>query len=62
MRAWRAIVGAVLVVVGSVWILQGGGVLNGSSMSGQRFWLWIGVGCVAIGVFLLARWRRAARR
>jgi hypothetical protein len=62
MRSWRAIVGAVLVVIGGVWILQGGGVLNGSFMSGQQLWLWIGVGCVAVGASLLARWRRDARR
>ncbi len=38
------IVGAVLVVLGVVWVLQGLNVLKGSVMSDQTFWAWIGRG------------------
>jgi hypothetical protein len=49
------ITGFVLVLIGMVWALQGGGVLPGSVMSGQRQWLIIGIALVAAGVALLIR-------
>lgn len=38
MRIVMNIVGVLLVLVGSVWVLQGINVLRGSSMSGQMPW------------------------
>jgi uncharacterized protein YjeT (DUF2065 family) len=49
------IVGFVLVLIGVVWALQGGGILPGSVMSGQRQWLIIGIGLIAAGAALLIR-------
>jgi hypothetical protein len=43
MRIGSLIVGAIAIVAGLVWILQGSGVLAGSFMTGQRMWLIIGI-------------------
>jgi hypothetical protein len=51
---WLA-VGAILLVVGIVWIFQGVGSLGGSFMSGDPVWAWVGVGAVALSVPLLVR-------
>jgi len=51
---WMA-VGAILLVVGIVWIFQGVGSLGGSFMSGNPVWAWAGVGAVAVSVPLLVR-------
>ena len=51
---WLA-VGAILLVVGIVWIFQGVGSLGGSFMSGNPVWAWVGVGAVALSVPLLVR-------
>ncbi len=45
-------------VLGSVWVLQGVGVLPGSFMTGQTFWAWAGAGVLGIGAFLITRPRR----
>jgi hypothetical protein len=42
----RRVVGAVLVVVGAVWIGQGTQLIQGSSMSGSTFWAIVGALCV----------------
>ena len=47
------IVGVLLVLIGSVWFLQGINVLLGSFMSGQSQWAIIGSVAVIIGVGLL---------
>jgi len=47
------IVGAVLVFVGSVWVLQGVNVLPGSFMSGQMQWAVRGGIAVIAGIALL---------
>ena len=52
--AWLG-AGALLLVVGIVWISQGVGSLGGSFMSGNPVWAWIGVGAVALSVPLLVR-------
>ena len=44
-----------LIVVGGVFILQGLGVLEGSFMTGEATWSWIGAGCVLVGFGVLAR-------
>jgi hypothetical protein len=49
------IVGAVLVVLGAVWVLQGLDLLKGSFMSDQTFWAWMGVAAILIGIPVLVR-------
>lgn len=55
------VLGALLVLVGAVWTLQGAGLLGGSFMTGSRMWLAIGVVCVIGGIALLLRSRPAGR-
>lgn len=46
----RAVVGFVLCAVGTVWILQGTKVIQGSGMSGQGKWAAIGAVVVVAGL------------
>lgn len=62
MRAVWLVVGAVLVIVGVVWIFQGIGDLRGSFMTGSPFWAWMGVLAAATGAVALARAARPSRR
>ncbi len=54
-RIWSLAGGAVLALVGLLWILQGLNVVGGSGMSGQAMWAVIGVVVGALGVFLVVR-------
>jgi hypothetical protein len=54
-RIWSLVGGAVLVLVGLLWILQGLNVVGGSGMSGQGIWAVIGVVIGAAGVLLVVR-------
>lgn len=49
--------GLLLVVIGAIWFLQGIGILHGSPMTGERFWLWTGLVTSMVGLvlFLLSR-------
>ena len=47
------IVGSLLILIGSVWFLQGINILLGSFMSGQTQWMIIGIVVAIIGVGLL---------
>jgi len=62
MKTVLLIAAAVLVVLGSVFALQGIGVLGGSAMAGDRMWAVIGPILVVVGI-LLGVWamRRGAR-
>ncbi|MGW4929441.1 hypothetical protein ACWEOH_09825 [Agromyces sp. NPDC004153] len=53
--------GALMIVVGGVWTLQGVGVLPGSVMSGVALWAILGPIVALVGVALLA-WGIARRR
>ena len=53
MRWVLNIVGVLLILIGSVWFLQGINVLLGSFMSGQTQWMIIGIVVAIIGVGLL---------
>lgn len=53
MRYALVIIGAIMELLGIVWILQGIGILGGSAMSGQTMWAFIGVIVLSIGGFLL---------
>jgi hypothetical protein len=55
------IVGAVLVFLGSVWVLQGVNVLPGSFMSGQMRWAVRGGIAVIAGIALLV-WANLKRQ
>lgn len=46
--------GAVLVILGAIWFLQGINVLLGSFMTGQTKWALIGGSCFVAGAVLLA--------
>ncbi len=53
MRIALIIVGAVMSLMGLVWILQGIGILPGSVMSGQTFWAYVGVGMDIVGSLMI---------
>jgi hypothetical protein len=53
MRIVLNIVGAILVLLGALWALQGLNVIDGSFMTGQTSWLVIGVLVAIAGVALL---------
>lgn len=56
MTRWLHVgLGALLLLIGAVWTLQGANLLGGSFMAGSRLWLAIGIVCVVAGVALLAR-------
>ncbi len=48
----RLVAGAVLAVVGVVWIGQGLGAIGGSFMTGEAVWAVIGAVCVLFGLAL----------
>lgn len=59
--AWF-VAGAILVIVGLIWTLQGLNVLGGSAMSGSSLWATIGpivllIGLVLIGIGVARRRR-----
>lgn len=60
------IVGALLTVIGGVWLLQGIGLLPGSAMTGATMWIIIGALVAAVGLGLIgwavARLRRNSTR
>lgn len=57
------IAGVLLCVAGVVWIVQGTGVLHGSSMTGQSSWTAIGAVVTLVGLALLiSAWRRRSNR
>jgi hypothetical protein len=47
--------GALLVVVGAVWTLQGLGYIGGSAMSGVALWAVVGPVVVVLGLLLAVR-------
>jgi len=63
MMRWVPIIGgALLALVGAVWMLQGLNVLPGSFMTGQTFWAMAGFMALIVGVgLLLAGLRRRTR-
>jgi hypothetical protein len=61
MRIMLNVLGILLVLMGSVWFLQGIGVLPGSFMSGQTRWAVNGGIAFVVGVVILVAMRRSAR-
>ena len=62
MKSTLTIAGVVLMLMGSVWFLQGVNVLPGSFMSGQTRWAVNGAIAVAAGLVLVVASRRRGRR
>src|SRR4051794_6947182 len=63
MRWILIVVGAVLDLLGIVWLLQGLNVLPGSFMTGQLFWAGAGLAMDILGMGLIVlglRWRPAS--
>ena len=56
----RLAIAIVLVIVGTLWIGQGMGILPGSVMSGDRFWAVAGMVMAAAGVYVA--WDTLRRR
>lgn len=48
------ILGAIILLFGFVWFLQGIGILPGSVMSGSQFWEMAGAVTFAVGILILA--------
>lgn len=46
------VAGALLAVLGLLWVLQGAGVVGGSFMTGQKLWLGIGIVVGVAGLVL----------
>lgn len=61
MRTLLTVVGTLLAVAGSIWFLQGVGVLPGSFMTGQIRWAWYGGAAILAGVLLIVAARRCPR-
>ena len=57
MKRTLRIVGLTLVIVGTIWLLQGIGVLPGSFMTGQIRWAVYGGIAVAAGISILVALR-----
>jgi hypothetical protein len=58
-RRLKVIVGALLILFGGVWILQGLDVVHGSGMSGHPIWAVIGVIVAVLGLILMLRTLRS---
>jgi uncharacterized membrane protein YcjF (UPF0283 family) len=53
MKTVLNIVGAILILFGAIWILQGINILPGSFMTGQMQWAYNGGIAVVVGIVLL---------
>jgi hypothetical protein len=62
-RTSLVVLGAILVLLGLVWVGQGLGYVRGSFMTGDIKWTWIGLATAIVGIVLAAAavGRRAAR-
>lgn len=61
MPALFAIVGALIALIGLVWLLQSMGLLPGSFMTGQRQWAVYGAVAIVAGVMIILHSRRRLR-
>ena len=52
------IVGVIVLIVGAVFAGQGANLIPGSSMTGDRTWLYIGIVMAVVGVILIVLGRR----
>jgi len=61
MKTILNIIGAILIVFGVIWILQGLNVLPGSFMTGHAQWAAYGAAAVLVGIILLLLSNRRRR-
>ncbi|MDQ6658463.1 MAG: hypothetical protein M3Z00_09595 [Actinomycetota bacterium] len=55
MKNWALlIVGALVGLLGAVWTLQGANAISGSSMSGTKTWLVVGVVLIVVALVMIA--------
>lgn len=52
MRWAMIIFGALMVLLGGIWLLQGVGILPGSFMTGDSFWAVVGLVVLVVGAVL----------
>ena len=60
MRLIRIVLALIVLGIGALWSLQGIGLVQGSFMTGQRQWLYIGLVTMLIGIVGL-RWASRSR-
>lgn len=60
MRLIRNLLALLVLAIGVLWSLQGLGLVQGSFMTGQRQWLYIGLVTVLVGLLGL-RWANRSR-
>ncbi|WP_203585886.1 hypothetical protein [Subtercola lobariae] len=61
-RIVMVVVGVIALIVGAVFAGQGANVIPGSSMTGERMWLYIGVVVAVVGIVLIVLGVRRPRR
>lgn len=52
-RVVLIVVGVIAVIIGGVFAGQGANIIPGSSMTGERMWLYIGLVILVVGVILV---------
>jgi hypothetical protein len=62
MRYVLVVVGALMALMGGVWMLQGVGILPGSFMTGQAFWAAVGALMLVAGAVLVFAGLRMDKR
>ncbi len=56
-RQWKLAIGALLLVIGALWTLQGLGFVGGSAMTGVTLWAIVGPIVAVVGLLVLLRSR-----
>lgn len=52
-RVVLIVIGVIAVIIGGVFAGQGANIIPGSSMTGERMWLYIGLVILVVGVILV---------
>ena len=60
MRLFRYLLALIVLAIGTLWSLQGMGVVGGSFMTGQSQWLYIGIVTMLVGLLGLG-WASRSR-
>ena len=60
MRLIRNLLALIVLAIGLLWSLQGVGLVQGSFMTGQKQWLYIGIATMLVGLLGL-RWANRSR-